>query len=1354
MKMLFLAIAFTVLSAFAETDGDWLFTCSDADNTATITGYSGSSSSITVPLSVTRVISYQAQDDDGEWHTRYRTYHYSVTALGANVFQNKTFIRHASLPSSVTTLGYGLFSGCTSLESVTIPGNVKAIPSSCFNGCSSLSSAPDLSECEEIGSGAFASCVSLRLADGHLSLPSARTIGIGAFENCASIESVSTGPSLATLGQSAFAGCAGLLRARIDGCGLIMPQDTFRDCADLKTVVVGDGVVDLESYSYSGWYATSYYSPFTGCDALETVEVGTGVTAVNDYLFREQPGLRKVTLAGSVSRIGYAAFSGCGSLVECSVAEGPKVVGGSAFANCRNLESAPDLSECEEIGSGAFASCVSLRLADGHLSLPSARTIGIGAFENCASIESVSTGPSLATLGQSAFAGCAGLLRARIDGCGLIMPQDTFRDCADLKTVVVGDGVVDLESYSYSGWYATSYYSPFTGCDALETVEVGTGVTAVNDYLFREQPGLRKVTLAGSVSRIGYAAFSGCGSLVECSVAEGPKVVGGSAFANCQKLESGPDLSECEVIGNSAFLNCVSWRPDGGHLSLPSVKTIEIGAFENCAGIESMSTGPLLATLGWAGFDGAFQNCSSLTSVRLAGAPPSTGTYVFSGVATGARGHYRRAYEDEWREVIDANGKWHGLIMEEYRAELDFRVILHGNGGMTADGAVEKEIWLPLGESKALPQKPFSRGRGALLGWMAGSPSFDWANLECADRLIPDGETVSFEADTLQYWLEHGGAELDENGIWTLHLYAVWGTDVTVNFFNCGMLPNNYLSLGQFVSLSPDDLANHLRFRFSCEHDWVRHVPGASVLLPPGWHDITVYIDDGYVWCAGSWSLLKAEGNVIDSPPYSSGDSARFNIQNDYVQASAFGSFGCEADGALELYVEVNPETGMSNTGSGNITFNCRGVMSPEQEIAWSEFPEFDHEKVEIRICPVNGNNMSGQYKWLSIPAQTSVKLPAGLYDADLSYPVELGNGRKFWAVDGGWLRFSIEPDSDVTETVMFRPFGDEYARPIRVVFDGNLSGGDVRLSFGELWFYNWIDSSSAAHAWQSSEADLPMARFIDSAWQFNGWYTESKDGERFGEIAALENWLRKNYLARADYQHEVTLYAHWWVNFKGNATEAAESGVLTGLPEGSLVRVSRDSSGWGDVIPGTWNGLRIAYNSFAELSASATAAEVETALDEVLPTDLARLAGAIGGNAVKYAEFRAWAQGVPGGEEAVAASSHAAMSYLLGAEKLFDSEPEIRITELALAHGTENGDASSVSVTVAVKDGEDVALVSAEKVATMFEATSNLGDWNGASKLTSTVSAAARNANGTMTFTITLGDETSKSAFLRIKVQ
>ena len=71
--------------------------------------------------------------------------------------------------------------------------------------------------------------------------------------------------------------------------------------------------------------------------------------------------------------------------------------------------------------------------------------------------------------------------------------------------------------------------------------------------------------------------------------------------------------------------------------------------------------------------------------------------------------------------------------------------------------------------------------------------------------------------------------------------------------------------------------------------------------------------------------------------------------------------------------------------------------------------------------------------------------------------------------------------------------------------------------------------------------------------------------------------------------------------------------------------------------------------------------------------------------------------------------------------------------------------------VAVAPRGGERPANVGAEEVAEMFEATSDINDWNGAAKLTPSVEVLEGDG-AVMRFNVTPGDGTASSAFLRIR--
>ena len=83
----------------------------------------------------------------------------------------------------------------------------------------------------------------------------------------------------------------------------------------------------------------------------------------------------------------------------------------------------------------------------------------------------------------------------------------------------------------------------------------------------------------------------------------------------------------------------------------------------------------------------------------------------------------------------------------------------------------------------------------------------------------------------------------------------------------------------------------------------------------------------------------------------------------------------------------------------------------------------------------------------------------------------------------------------------------------------------------------------------------------------------------------------------------------------------------------------------------------------------------------------------------------------------------------------------------MVLSEGT-----TATTVAVTVKDGERAVAVDAAKVAAMFEATGDLGDWTGTAKLSPTVTTSGTGASGKMTFVVTPGDGTANRAFLRIR--
>ena len=109
------------------------------------------------------------------------------------------------------------------------------------------------------------------------------------------------------------------------------------------------------------------------------------------------------------------------------------------------------------------------------------------------------------------------------------------------------------------------------------------------------------------------------------------------------------------------------------------------------------------------------------------------------------------------------------------------------------------------------------------------------------------------------------------------------------------------------------------------------------------------------------------------------------------------------------------------------------------------------------------------------------------------------------------------------------------------------------------------------------------------------------------------------------------------------------------------------------------------------------------------------------------------------GGQEAVAASSHAWASYEFGATELFENEPTVTFTSMSI----EDPATASMNVRLVVKDGDAEKDVDPESVAKLFEVSANLVTWTDEVTVTP-------NPDGS--YTVKPDDPTLKAAFIRLK--
>ena len=203
-------------------------------------------------------------------------------------------------------------------------------------------------------------------------------------------------------------------------------------------------------------------------------------------------------------------------------------------------------------------------------------------------------------------------------------------------------------------------------------------------------------------------------------------------------------------------------------------------------------------------------------------------------------------------------------------------------------------------------------------------------------------------------------------------------------------------------------------------------------------------------------------------------------------------------------------------------------------------------------------------------------------------------------------------------------------------------------------------------------------------------------------------------------------------------------------VAKGCVAYVPNGSSGWSVGEGELWCGLILKYwdPGLPEVSNDAEiGAAIAGAVDDRLPEIVT--------NVEQYCAYRNWAlqvksrSGELAGDSLVKSSPNAVASYLLGSSILFENEPVINLNDVGLEG---DGNESEMALSVTVMDGAETIAVAKEKVAAMFEATSDLGDWNGEAKLMPNVEILDCVGN-TMRFKVTPGDGTAKSAFIRIRL-
>jgi hypothetical protein len=342
----------------------------------------------------------------------------------------------------------------------------------------------------------------------------------------------------------------------------------------LETVILPVNLTGFGNTSYD----YGYQGAFQGCTVLDSINLAdTKLTNIGERAFSGCTSLTSVTLPGTVTVIDRGAFSGC-MITSIDLPDNLTTIGGGS----------------DYAGGGAFQNCAALTSID--LSNTKVTQIGDQAFSGCSLLASIELPDTLTSI-------------TRLDE----WDGGTFQNCVALTSIDLSDTKVT----QIGNW-------AFSGCTLLASIELPDTLTSIGGGAFENCTSLVSIDLPDTLTYIAASrtyypgAFDGCTNIT----------FSGSGNDYFSIIENGKVL----IVDNVLYY---WYAAKTGAIVIPEGIT-DIGRHFSGSEITSITLPSTLTSI--AGYDyydgnGAFQNCTSLTSVDLSGCTSLTsiGSYAFSG---------------------------------------------------------------------------------------------------------------------------------------------------------------------------------------------------------------------------------------------------------------------------------------------------------------------------------------------------------------------------------------------------------------------------------------------------------------------------------------------------------------------------------------------------------------------------------------------------------------------------------------------------------------------------------------------------------------------------------------------------
>ena len=966
-----------------------------------------------------------------------------------------------------------------------------------------------------------------------------------------------------------------------------------------------------------------------------------------------------------------------------------------------------------------YANLTTVVIEEGVTELPE------GFFVGCDNVENLTLPESLETLGydelpkkirESLDYGADGfivyqgwVLGYRDDGASaLTLPQGVkgigtraFAEFWDLETVVIPDTVkrigrsaffecTFLDEVELPDSVVTIGKGAFENCSYMQTLSVGTGIRKVADRVFARCASLQAVAFADGLESIGECAFSNDWRMLSVSLPHSVTNIGDGAFTACRRVKG--------VAVPANVMKLADMFP----AAYTNIESVVVAAGETDIMDDMFNGCAALVDFTWSGSETnvgerAFLGCESLASVAMPDSVLRIGAEAFKGCSSLHDLTLSRSLEALPDFVFEECGALDSFIVPASVTSL--------GEGLVYESAVSAIYYLgnaPEYDPNAYTDADAAAGlvtyvvRGTR-GW-DGTPS---------SRVLPE-DWIGHE---ITYWTPNRfDVTFDANG-------GYFGESSVTQWAEQQITDMGYVLPNQ----------NPVRPGYAFEGWWTESAAGAQVKYST---QVTATRPHSLY---AHWRLL---GNLVTATFNANGGTAVIPGSQSYVAGQTFGEFPVPS---RRGYVFCGWWT--EAVGGDRMTEASR-VPAADVEL-------FAHWEPIRYFVAYDANGGTGVMTNQVHVYDASKELDENLFS-------RTGYAFSGWAKSGdGQVEYA-----DRTEVVNLAEISNAVVT-LYAVWSG--AGYNVRF-----------DSNGGTGVMESQTIQIGETQnlhtnaFAFSGREFLGWATES------GGIVAYRDGEAVSGLASAN-GATVHLYAVWrtsdatWrVSFDGNGGSVAPGhwNVVRGESLDALPTPTRR----GHAFMGWWTrsaGGASVTTPFAVAGDMSLYAHWR-AYDDPLPpvSGDAGVAAVMGDSAdlrlaenVKtvgeYDALVEWADANGIGHQAVRTSLHVWASYVLGAGTLLENEPEIVIGEVGVSgDGVLGTTHPSVTVSVTVKDGGKAIAVDAVKVTAMFEATSDLDDWDGTAKLPVSVEAveAANVGNGySMRFQVAL-PANAERAFLRIR--